>query len=524
MANASPDPTPSDPPPSDSATSVTAPAPMNSSIPSAITEPAKKRRPSAVWLLTLACAALSAWLLFSAYRNQGEWIEIEFDQGHGLQPADALRFRGIEIGRVEKIDLRANPPGVLATVRLTPNAKSVVTEGTRFWIARPVVSIDSIQGLETVIGPKYIAMEPGKGNGAKTRRFIGLEAPPPIHPKEGSIEIVLDSKQRHGLTSGAPILHRGFRVGDVLSVELASDSRSVIVRAAIDPEYHELVRSNSKFWVRSGWRFELGLRGISIAADSIGEILYGGIEFATPNTEGRIASTGSRFELVEEPLDDWLDWQPSLPYGARWDNIRFQTHQSHRMALRWKEKSFGFTVDRQRQGWALILDDGSLVCRDDLCAVPKGAIKDSASVEFVGTAQSPSDPIASSLLSDGHRMVKIPLQTANLESVVPFAAKNVSLTPISAETPSQPPSRPEKKSVTKSPVDVVVAAPEFSKGLILDAGRLTPNAKGWQIDSRIPVSADLDSAPVLETSSGRCIGLLNVQGGVGVVALIEELE
>jgi hypothetical protein len=34
----------------------------------------------------------------------------------------------------------------------------------------------------------------------------------------------------------------------------------------------------------------------------------------------------------------------------------------------------------------------------------------------------------------------------------------------------------------------------------------------------------LDSAPVLETSSGRCIGLLNVQGGVGVVALIEDLE
>ena len=496
------------------------PSEPTNSIPSAIKLPSKRKRPSAVWLLTLACAALSAWLIFSAYRNQGEIVEIEFDQGHGLQPADSLRFRGIEIGRVEKIDLRANPPGVLVSVRLTPNARTVVTEGTRFWIARPVVSVDSIQGLETVIGPKYIAMEPGKGSTARGQRFIGLNSPPPIHPKEGSIEIVLDSKQRHGLTSGAPILHRGFRVGDVLSVELASDARSVIMRAAIDPEYHELVRSNSKFWVRSGWRFELGLRGISVVADSIGEILYGGIEFATPNSEGRIASTGSRFELYEEPRDDWLDWQPSLPYGARWDNLRLQSCQSHRMALRWKEKSFGFTVDRQRAGWGLILDDGSLVCRDDLCMTPKGALKDSVSMEFVGTAQSPSEPIASSFLSDGHRLIKIPVQTTNLDSVPPFAAKNVFVKPVASESPS----KPQKSTVTKQPVDVVVAAPGLSNGLVLDAGRLTLSPKGWQIDPRISVPADLDSAPVLESSSGRCVGLLNVQGGVGVVALIQDIE
>jgi hypothetical protein len=488
--------------------------------PSAITVPAKRKRPTSVWLLALACAALSLWLISSAYRNQGDLIEIEFDQGYGLQPADALRFRGIEIGRVEKIDLRSSPPGVLAAVRLTPNARSVITEGTRFWIARPIVSLDSIQGLETVIGPKYIAMEPGKGSVAKVRRFIGLEAPPPIHPKEGAVEIILDSKQRHGLTSGAPILHRGFRVGDVLSVELASDARSVIMRAAIDPEYHELVRSNSKFWVRSGWRFDLGLRGLRINADSLGEILYGGIEFATPNAEGMIASTGTRFELHDEPSDDWLDWQPSLPYGAKLDNLRLQAQQSHRVALRWQEKSFGFTVDRQRIGWALLLDDDSLVCREDLCIPPKGALANSANFELVGTSHTVSEPIAESGLSDGHRLLKISIEPKTLDSLPRFKAAKVPLSPIDAGS---------NKAVaaatsTKQPVDVMVAASDLSKSLVLDAGRLTSTPRGWQIDSKINVPAEWDSAPVLESSSGRCIGCLNVQRGVAIVALIQESE
>jgi hypothetical protein len=442
-------------------------------------------------------------------------IEIEFDQGYGLQPTDSLRFRGIEIGRVEKIDLRPNPPGVVTMVRLTPAARTVVTEGTRFWIARPVVSLESIQGLETVIGPKYIAMEPGRGSIARGRRFIGMEAPPPIDPKEGAIEIILDSQQRHGLSSGTPILHRGFRVGDVLSVELASDARSVIMRSAIDPEYQELVRGNSRFWVRSGWRFEMGLRGINIVADSIGEILYGGIEFATPDANASIATPGARFQLFDEPEKEWLEWQPSLPYGAGWDKLRDQSYQSHRVVLRFQEKSFGFTVDRQRSGWGLLLDDGHLVCRDDLGIPPQGALGGSAAIEFLGSNQAPADGIASSPLSDGRRLVKLPLLTKEFHAAARFKSKNIPLD-----------SEPRKTAVTngRKPVDVLVLGPEPSKGIALDSGRLISTQQGWEVDSKIPISPDLDSAPVLESSTGRCIGCLSIQRGVAVIGLLPYFE
>ncbi|MFN7628912.1 MAG: MlaD family protein, partial [Pirellula sp.] len=112
-------------------------------IPAATVRSRSPRLPSFVWLLTVGCALLSAFLFFNAYRNQGDLIEIEFEQGFGLQTMDSLRFRGIEIGRVEKIELRESHPGILVSVRLAPKAREVVTDGTIFWIVRPTVSLEA---------------------------------------------------------------------------------------------------------------------------------------------------------------------------------------------------------------------------------------------------------------------------------------------------------------------------------------------------------------------------------------------
>ena len=310
------------------------PSPIEESVPLAVPILKNPRRLSWLWIGTALCGLLSLVLFVRAYQNEGELIQIEFEEGHGLQPGESLRYRGIDVGRVEKIALQESAlqspsaedsnkghqgPRIQVSVRLNPTARRVVTDGTSFWIARPIVSFDSVRGLDTIVGPKYIAMEPGSSTKYNVKLFQGLESAPPIRPKEGSVEIILDSPKRYGLDSGTPILHRGFHVGDVLAVSLASDARSVLVRCAIDPEYHELVRSNSKFWLRSGWRVNLGITGLKLEADSLSEVLYGGIEFATPNSKGKVVGTGAHFMLYEKPEEEWNEWKPSLPYGAIWD-------------------------------------------------------------------------------------------------------------------------------------------------------------------------------------------------------------
>ena len=464
--------------------------------------------PSWMWLATAAAALLSLYLFFQTYQNQGELIVIDFEEGHGLSPGDSLRYRGIEVGRVEKIGLQPSKgsgpsAGIEVAVRLTPNARKTITDGTSFWIVRPIVSIESIRGLETIVGPKYIGMEPGASEFANTKRFQGLDSPPSIRPKEGSVEIILDATKRFSLDSGTPILHRGFHVGDVLSVNLASDARSVLVRCAIDPEYHELVRSNTKFWMRSGLRFGLGITGVSLEADSLGQILYGGIEFATPDHRGKIVSTGARFHLHERPEDEWTQWNPSLPYGALWEKLQRQSPVCYRTSLTWKQSSFGFQVTKQKLGWALLFDDGTLLLREDFARLPASALENSGQLEVAGVSI-PHEALALSTSTGPTLHSQIPMSYNANSSMLRLRLP-------SAPTTAVPPLDPmEFLQPVGEPIDdVLIVSPETDRSLLVDKSRITQTDQGLVLDPSVNLPDDLDGAPVVDIRRGRWLGVLH---------------
>jgi hypothetical protein len=496
-------------------------SPPIDSVPLATRSVRTKKRLSWMWLATTLCAALSLLLFLNTFQNQGDLIEIDFEDGHGLAPADALRFRGIEVGRVEKIGLKSNSntsqsPGITVSVRLTPAARKTVTDGTLFWIVRPIVSIESIRGLETIVGPKYIAMEPGDSLSYTSKHFQGLEVPPPIRPKEGSIEIILDANKRFSLDSGTPILHRGFHVGNVLSVSLASDARSVLVRCAIDPEYHELVRSNTKFWMRSGWRFGIGLSGISLEADSLSQILYGGIEFATPDHRGRIVSTGARFHLHESPEDEWTKWNPSLPYGALWEKLQRQSPVCYRTSLTYKQSSFGFQVTKQKVGWGLLFDDGSLFLREDFATLPQNALPNSGQLEVAGVSL-PHETLPSINTTETAEKItvdKIPMSLGTQYSMLRLRL------PSPPVTPSPPLDPMEFLQPSSDPIeDILIVTPETERSVLIDKTRFTQTEQGLLLDSTVLLPTDLDGAPVIDVRRGRWLGVLHPNSQKNIISL-----
>ncbi|MFO0180409.1 MAG: MlaD family protein, partial [bacterium] len=205
-------------------------------IPSAIVVPSNADRPTKWWWLTAGCVLVSVSLFFYSQQTIGEPIVIEFLDGYGIKPEDRLKHHGIDVGQVEKVELSSELDRVLVHVRLQRNASTLARDGTQFWIVRPTFSIDSVGGLETILGAKYLAVAPGPAKGPKASRFLGLETPPVASAKDGSLEILLDSGTRGGLSNGAPILYRGYKIGSVLQVGLATDARSVRARCAIEPE------------------------------------------------------------------------------------------------------------------------------------------------------------------------------------------------------------------------------------------------------------------------------------------------
>ena len=291
----------------------TTPGPAAAGPPVATVRPA--RRVGWVWLIPVA-AALFVGALYATYVvKRGPVITITMDEGHGIKAGDVLRCRGIVIGQVEAARVSDDCSEVSVRVRLDPAARAVARAGSRFWVVRPRVSLTSVGGLETITGPRYLAVVPGAG--ARQTRFAALaEAPIVASADAGGFEVVLEAEQRGSLRPGSPITYRQVIVGTVLAVDLGPDATVVLVRAHIEPAHARLVRADTVFWNVSGADLRLGIKGLSFEVESLQALLDGGVALATPAPPGPPVEAGHRFKLHPRPQSAWLRWRPALPPPA----------------------------------------------------------------------------------------------------------------------------------------------------------------------------------------------------------------
>lgn len=264
-------------------------------------------RTSRLWWVTALCVLIAGGLTWMSLPEQGPEITIQFPDGHGLQIGDALRYRGIDAGIVTGVSLAPTADRIEVTVRLSPPAVGLAREGSRFWIVRPQITSTGITGLETAIGPRYIAVVPGPSSAPSQRGFEGLAATPPDHDGGLGTDIVLRADAQYGVAPGAPIAWRGVQVGKILSVDLSPDARFVDLHARIDSRFRRLLRNTSRFWVTSGMEMNVGLNGVRITADSLSTIIRGGVTFTTPalGAVNTPVPSGTIFRLYREAEPGW---------------------------------------------------------------------------------------------------------------------------------------------------------------------------------------------------------------------------
>jgi hypothetical protein len=214
---------------------------------------------SRMWLVTLACLALAVGLTWHSLDAPGHEIVIRFPEGHGLKPGDVLRYRGIDIGHVESVQLNQALEGIDVNAVLDSSASAIACEGSRFWIVRPQLDFTGVSGLETAVGAKYIAVIPGHTK-TKQSQFEGLSGRPPDGLGRDGIEIILRGDHRFGVHAGSPLTWRGVEVGQVLSSSLSPDALHIDTRVRIQDSYRRLLSRNSKFWVTSGIHMGLDVK------------------------------------------------------------------------------------------------------------------------------------------------------------------------------------------------------------------------------------------------------------------------
>ena len=250
----------------------------------------------------------------SALQN-GVAISIRLERGDGLGPGTAIRYRGLDVGKVERIELSDDLRSVLLHGRITLAAERIARAGSQFWVVKPELSLTRVTNLDTLVGGQYLEVLPAEQTGRQQTEFVALAAPPTRAVSEPGLRLVLSAAQRNSLKTGEPVTYREVPVGKVMGVELSPSANRVLVHVLIEPRYAPLVHGGSRFWVSTGIGVEASLfKGLKVRTESLETIIAGGVAFATPEGEqmGAKALPGQTFALFEEAQEEWLRWAPKI--------------------------------------------------------------------------------------------------------------------------------------------------------------------------------------------------------------------
>lgn len=411
-------------------------------------------------------------------------IAIRFREGHGLQVGDPLRHRGIAVGEVTSVDLNHELSAVTVRVRLVGEAHHLAREGTQFWVERPRVSVAEVRGLDTLIGGRYLAVSPGPDDAKPRDEFEGLNVALVAEVPIGALEIVLHAPQRWGVDRGVPVLYRGLRVGQVVSVGLSSDGTNLEARAFVEARYRSLVRQDSVFWSVSGVDVSVGFSGLQFTSDTLTSIAQGGVAFATPNEPGPAANTGQRFLYAKSPQEEWLGWQPRIAATDAALPSEAQLPVPQRAVARWEERSFGFRRERERTGWLLPLSNGQLLGPADVLLPTEHAL----------------GPIRLEIA--GQELVLVADRVQRHGSLATFRPSDFQAAGLTAWKTAH------ARNEVRDPEDCLAVTDSQSPPIPLAASSLHAHDGLWEVRSATGLTAAHHGAAVIAIKDGRLIGLL----------------
>lgn len=266
--------------------------------------PAKVRQPrriSPFWLLPIVAFIVGGLLFFQILQEQGERIKIRFNQGDGINAGKTLiRYQGLQIGQVKKVYFVENLKQVEVEAEINPEARSVLREGTKFWLVKPTASLAGVSGIDALVSGNYITLQPSEDPDARSQtEFIAEEEPPSINVTDGDLLVRLISNDLGSLTVGANVYFRKVPVGKIADYRFTSDQKKVEVDLIIEKKYTNLVKQDSRFWNISGINVDASLsKGVNINVDSIASVVQGAVAFDSPDASP-LAEQGQKFELFE---------------------------------------------------------------------------------------------------------------------------------------------------------------------------------------------------------------------------------
>lgn len=237
-------------------------------------------RLSAAWILPLIALAIAGGAAWRHYATLGPQITIALDNAAGLEAGRTpIKYRDVEIGRVESLAFDDGFNRVLARARMSPGVRDRLREGARFWVVRPQLTASGVSGLDTLLSGAYLAVDWGAGDGAAADAFTAAPEPPLTPSDTPGRRVTLRARDGGALTPGAPVYFKSLEVGRVETRRLSADGASIEFDLFVNAPYSDRIDARTRFWNASGVSVALGAQGLRLDVASLAALLRGGVSF-----------------------------------------------------------------------------------------------------------------------------------------------------------------------------------------------------------------------------------------------------
>ena len=245
----------------------------------------KRRKLPAIWIVPLIALLLGMWMVITHYLTRGPEISITFSTAEGIESEKTkIKALNVDVGLVESVQLNPDLQSVTVIARIEREAASLLRDDSKFWVVRPRIGASGVSGLGTLLSGAYIELSPGKGKEGN-RNFQGLEEAPVTPSTTPGLNLTLLSEDAGSVSTGDPVLYRGYNVGRIESTKFVTETQRLQVTIFIESPYDSLVTSNTRFWNTSGILFQASADGISLQTGSLESLLLGALPLTYPKAQ-----------------------------------------------------------------------------------------------------------------------------------------------------------------------------------------------------------------------------------------------
>ncbi|MGF1687863.1 MlaD family protein [Photobacterium japonica] len=210
--------------------------------------------------------------------GRGIAIKIELPEGNNISTSGApIVYRGLQIGQISDLRLDEDRQKIIAHAAIEPSMSDLLTTGSRLLLEEAELSLNGVKNIGNLIRGNFLTLIPGEGDA--TRQFVAISQDELQEQQPGVANFALYASESFGIKRGTKLMHRGIEVGRVKSVKL--DGKHVRFNVIVRPEYTQLVRSQSRFYIDGGIKANLSAQGLDVSVPPADQLITQAISFTS---------------------------------------------------------------------------------------------------------------------------------------------------------------------------------------------------------------------------------------------------